>query len=218
MIRPWQAWCYSLSLAVAAVTFYGFCVSMLMYKVSGWHVPVLSQLPPSHEAELPLYLAMGTTFGAILMLAMLTFRIAAFPLNSDSSIVVLRTRWSALNNILWVLALVATIPCLMIYLLSSAPIYQLLSPWGAFAAMDSMGIEWLAALSPLFLLYDVVYIINTNERKFIEKAGWHTATQRIALIAGRLAFYLVHPLLGFFYLLMTFADWANRRKDEEALA
>jgi len=222
VIRAWQAWCYSLSLAVAAVVYFGFMLSLWLYITTGWSLPVVSQRPyPPATGELaaPLYLAMWTRVDAILMLAVLTLRTAAFPMHARSPVLRLTTPVPVLNRILWLLALVATIPCLLIYLVLDAPIAQLMTPQGTLAAAGGANLGWLAVLSVTLLLYDAAYIANTRERALIDRLGWNQLGQRVALLAGRLAFYLIHPLLGILFILTWLYDrFKPGLPREEALA
>jgi hypothetical protein len=209
VIRAWQAWCYSLSLALAAVLYVGFLLSLGLYMTTGWSIPVLSQRPyPAlpDGGNAPLYLAMWTRADAILMLAVLALRTATFPMHARSPMLRLTTPVPALNNILWLLALVATIPCLLIYLVVDAPIAQLMMPQGTLAAAGSAGLGGLAVLSVTLLLYDAAYIANTRERALIDRLGWNRLGQRVAMLAGRLAFYLIHPLLGILFILTWLYD------------
>jgi hypothetical protein len=222
VIRDWQVWCYSLSLAVAGVLYFAFLLSLWLYMTTGWSIPVLSQRPyPAlpDGANAPLYLAMWTRVDAILMLAVLALRTAAFPLKARSPMLRLTTPVPALNRLLWLLALVATIPCFVIYLVVDAPISQLMTPQDTLAAASGANLGWLAVLSITLLLYDAAYIANTRERALIDHMGWNRLGQRVALLAGRLAFYLLHPLLGILFVLTWLYDRVKPGLPrEEALA
>lgn len=222
MIKPWQAWCYSGSLIVAAVVYYGFALSLLLYLTSGRAIPVLSQKPASAAeggSGLALMLAMWTRPNAILMLAMLTLRTAAFRPDSGAALFRLNTPYAVLNRVLWLLALVATIPCFLIYLVVDAPIAELMSPQGTLAAAGAANLGWLAALSTSLLLYDAAYIANTREGSLIAELGWKSLGRQIAAFFGRLAFYLIHPLLGVLFILTWAYDrLAQRRLGGEAPA